>query len=78
MLNKNKELNNITNKVNCNKCNKKFKLGKPKAYRYFWDNKWEFYECGGSQFWDADYTIPPKHFCGDCYTHQDEGIPYKN
>ena len=47
MLNKSKELNNMKKKFVANAKNSH---GKPKAYRYFYDNRWEFYSCGGMEF----------------------------
>lgn len=60
----------------CNKCNKEIKLGKPTGYRWFYDNNWEFYECGGQKLTPAEDWLNYKYTCGDCNTNKDEGIPY--
>ena len=51
---------------NCKHCNNKITLGKRLGERRFWDNSWDYYDCGSIEFRPAEDWLNVSYTCRDC------------
>ena len=65
----------MTNDKTCKICKKKITLGKHIGERRFYDNQWEYYDCGSVEFRPCEDWTNVKYTCGDCNNDPDTGLP---
>lgn len=56
----------------CNNCEKKINLGKHIGERRFYDNQWEYYDCGTVEFRPCENWTDVKYTCGDCHSDNEK------